>query len=71
MQIPGVGKSLATDLVDIGIKSVVDLKGEAPHELFEYQTNWRELNKIDVFYTFLDVPYIMQRLNLKTGHPPY
>ncbi len=33
--IPGVGKSLATDLWDIGITSVADLKGQNPEKLYE------------------------------------
>ena len=31
--IPGVGKSLATDLWNIGIKSIADLKGQNPNKL--------------------------------------
>lgn len=34
MQIPGVGKSIAQDLVNIGIKSVDDLKGKDPQKLY-------------------------------------
>ncbi|WP_163718123.1 helix-hairpin-helix domain-containing protein [Mangrovibacterium lignilyticum] len=34
MQIPGVGKSLATDLVNIGINSVNDLIGKDPEVLY-------------------------------------
>jgi hypothetical protein len=33
--IPGVGKSLATDLWNIGITSVTDLKGKSPYELYD------------------------------------
>ena len=33
--IPGVGKSISQDLVDIGIKSVSDLKGKNPEVLYE------------------------------------
>lgn len=33
--IPGVGKSLATDLLNIGITSVADLKGKNPYELYD------------------------------------
>ena len=33
--IPGVGKSIAQDLVDIGIRSVDDLKGKNPEKLYE------------------------------------
>ena len=34
MQIPGVGKSIANDLINIGIKSVSDLKGKSPDDLY-------------------------------------
>ena len=34
-QIPGVGVSLATDLWNIGITKVEDLKGKNPYELFD------------------------------------
>lgn len=33
--IPGVGKSIAQDLQDIGIKSVADLKGKNPEKLYQ------------------------------------
>lgn len=33
--IPGVGKSIAKDLQNIGIWSVADLKGKDPEKLFE------------------------------------
>lgn len=33
--IPGVGKSIAQDLIDIGITKVSDLKGCNPENLFE------------------------------------
>ncbi|MCL4510701.1 MAG: helix-hairpin-helix domain-containing protein [Bacteroidetes bacterium] len=35
MQIPGVGKSIAQDLLKIGIKSAADLKGKDPEALYE------------------------------------
>jgi len=34
MQIPGVGKSISQDLMNIGINSVHDLKGRDPHKLY-------------------------------------
>ncbi len=34
MRIPGVGKSIANDLVNIGITSIDDLKGMDPEMLF-------------------------------------
>ena len=33
--IPGVGKSLATDLWNIGITKVADLKGKNPYDLYD------------------------------------
>lgn len=33
--IPGVGKSLATDLWNIDIKSIADLKGQNPEKLYD------------------------------------
>jgi hypothetical protein len=35
MQIPGVGKSIANDLYNIGIRSVKDLKNKNPLYLYE------------------------------------
>jgi hypothetical protein len=35
VQIPGVGKSLATDLWNIGITKVSDLKGQNPEVLYD------------------------------------
>jgi len=35
IQIPGVGKSLATDLWNIGITKVADLKGKDPELLYD------------------------------------
>jgi len=34
-QIPGVGKSIANDLVNIGIKKIEDLKDKDPLKLYE------------------------------------
>lgn len=35
MEIPGVGKSIATDLVNIGIRSISDLRAKDPHLLYD------------------------------------
>ena len=35
MVIPGVGKSIANDLINIGIKTVADLKGKDPELLYD------------------------------------
>lgn len=34
-QIPGVGKSIATDLLNIGISRIDDLKGKDPQQLYD------------------------------------
>lgn len=34
-QIPGVGKSIAQDLYDLGFRSIAELKNENPEELYE------------------------------------
>ena len=38
--IPGVGKSLATDLWNIGITSITDLKGQNPENLYELSNSF-------------------------------
>ena len=35
MKIPGVGKSIAQDLLNIGINSISDLKGKDPEMLYD------------------------------------
>jgi nucleotidyltransferase/DNA polymerase involved in DNA repair len=35
MRIPGVGKSIASDLWNLGIRTVDDLKGKSPEKLYE------------------------------------
>jgi predicted RecB family nuclease len=34
-KIPGVGKSIATDLYNIGIRGIDDLKGKNPEQLYD------------------------------------
>jgi predicted flap endonuclease-1-like 5' DNA nuclease len=34
-RIPGIGPSLAQDLVDLGIRSVPELRGRDPQELYD------------------------------------
>lgn len=35
LKIPGVGKSIAHDLLNIGIRSINDLKGKDPEKLYD------------------------------------
>jgi predicted RecB family nuclease len=41
--IPGVGKSIAEDLVNIGINTVEDLKGRSPDELYDLANQYASL----------------------------
>ena len=38
--IPGVGKSIAQDLRNIGIRTINDLKGKNPKKLYEASNNY-------------------------------
>lgn len=40
MQIPGVGKSLATDLLNIGITSIDSLRGKDPEVLYQLSNEY-------------------------------
>jgi len=40
-QIPGIGKSIAQDLRDIGISSVDELKGKKPDQLYKKLRNFK------------------------------
>ena len=40
MQIPGVGKSIAQDLINIGIHTLADLNGKDPQELYRLSNNY-------------------------------
>jgi nucleotidyltransferase/DNA polymerase involved in DNA repair len=39
-QIPGIGKSIATDLYHIGIQKIDDLKGKDPQLLYEHSNQF-------------------------------
>jgi hypothetical protein len=39
--IPGVGKSIAADLHNIGINTVADLKGKKPEELYDLSNKFQ------------------------------
>ena len=40
LQIPGVGKSIAKDLTNIGVMSVHDLKGKDPENLYNQSNSF-------------------------------
>lgn len=41
MQIPGIGKTIANDLCDIGYTSINDLKGQDPQLLYDLHNRFR------------------------------
>ncbi len=52
-QIPGIGKSLAKDLYQLGYKNVASLKGENPDLMYVMLNELRgQVNDICVLYTF-------------------
>jgi hypothetical protein len=53
MLIPGVGKSIARDLEDLGITRIVQLRGRSPDKLYDELSRLRKV-KIDccVLYVF-------------------
>ena len=67
LTIPGIGKSLSQDLVDIGIRRVRDLKGRDPERLYQ-KLNTLRGQHIDrcVLYTFRCAVYFAT----ETKHDP-
>lgn len=59
--IPGIGKSLATDLWNIGITSIDDLKGKDPEVLFTLSNDYaRVVQDRCVLYAFRCAIYFAQ-----------
>jgi hypothetical protein len=56
--IPGVGKSIARDLLDLGVRHVRNLKGRDPERLYQKRSVLRNMH-IDrcVLYTFRSAVY--------------
>lgn len=52
-QIPGVGKSVAEDLYDLGLRSIADLKGNDPETLYDCLCSYKGM-KVDrcMLYVF-------------------
>lgn len=66
--IPGIGKSLATDLWNIGITSIDDLKGKDPEVLFALSNaTMPEWCKTVVCCMLSDVRFILQRPRRSIG----
>jgi hypothetical protein len=52
-RIPGIGKSIAIDLYDLGYRSVSDLKGQDAEEMFVRHNDFRgQVQDICLLYTF-------------------
>jgi nucleotidyltransferase/DNA polymerase involved in DNA repair len=53
LSIPGVGKSIAKDLQNIGITNVADLEGQIPEELYQKSNNFAGMTQDRcLLYTF-------------------
>ena len=60
--IPGIGKSLAVDLRDLGFKSVADLNGEDPQKMYDRLIRLRGSNQDRcVLYVFRCAVYYASR----------
>lgn len=62
--IPGVGKSIAGDLIELGIKKTSDLIGQDPQELYDRHCRQKGM-QIDrcVLYTFRCAVYVASTPN--------
>jgi predicted RecB family nuclease len=59
--IPGVGKSIAEDLQNIGIQTVTDLKGKDPEKLFEMSNCFeRRIQDRCLLYVFREAVYFAE-----------
>jgi hypothetical protein len=63
-KIPGVGKSIARDLRDIGIRSVADLKGKDPEKLYEQSNRFAgAIQDRCLLYVFREAVYFAETDN--------
>jgi len=63
-KIPGVGKSIAQDLRDIGIRSVTDLKGKDPEKLYEQSNRFAGATQDRcLLYVFREAVYFAETDN--------
>jgi predicted RecB family nuclease len=62
--IPGVGKSIAEDLRNIGICSVADLKGKDPENLFEMSNRFEgKIQDRCLLYVYREAVYLAENPN--------
>jgi len=62
--IPGVGKSIADDLRNIGVHSVADLKGKDPEKLYEMSNHFEGKNQDRcLLYVYREAVYFAENTN--------
>jgi len=62
--IPGVGKSIAEDLQNIGVQTVVDLKGKDPETLYEMSNCFEgKIQDRCLLYVYREAVYFAQNPN--------
>jgi len=62
--IPGVGKSIAEDLRNIGIRTVVDLRGKNPEELYEMSNRFEgKTQDRCLLYVYREAVYFAENTN--------
>ncbi len=62
--IPGIGKSIAEDLRNIGILCVSDLKGKNPEKLFEMSNRFEgKIQDRCLLYVFREAVYFAENRN--------
>ena len=65
-KIPGVGKTVAIDLLNLGYKSISDLKGEDAEKIYVNHNQFRgEVQDICMLYTFRCAIYYANTLGKK------
>jgi len=63
-KIPGVGKSIAEDLQNIGVHSVADLKGKDPEKLFEMSNRFEgKIQDRCLLYVYREAVYFSENEN--------
>jgi len=59
--IPGVGKSIAEDLRNIGVQTVADLKGKDPEKLFEMSNRFEgKIQDRCLLYVYREAVYFAE-----------
>ena len=61
-EIPGVGKNIEQDLINIGIREISDLKGKKPEELYCRIVYTKDFRKISASFMFSALPCILPNM---------